>query len=98
MGLRYTLDELKRKADGIVPLGATHLALSGNGGILQKDKTVNTEALRKKIDIINRLARHCQQLGLRLVYHNHAEEFSANAAEINELLRQTDPKLWRKNL
>ena len=92
MGLRYTLDELKQKTEGIVMLGASHLALSGNGGILKKDKTVNQEALRKKIDIINRLAQHCQQLGLRLVYHNHTEEFSANAAEINELIRQTDPK------
>ena len=92
MGLRYTLDELMQKADGIVTLGAGHLALSGNGGILTKDKTVNAEALHKKIGIISGLAQHCQQLGLRLVYHNHAEEFSANAAEINEILKQTDPK------
>jgi sugar phosphate isomerase/epimerase len=68
-------------------------APSGAGGILTKDGKLDQDALSKKVETILRLAKRCQQAGLRLVYHNHKEEFSAGGAEIQELLRRTDPEL-----
>jgi sugar phosphate isomerase/epimerase len=91
-GLKWPLEQLMKYADGAAALGALHLALSGIGGMLNKDGTLKQDALAKKIETINRLGDHCHKAGLRLVYHNHAEEFSAGGAEIEQLLSRTNPE------
>lgn len=93
-GLQLGLERLRRNADGAAALGAERFVLSGGGAkILQSDNRVDEKALAKKVETINRLGKHCRQAGLRLVYHNHTAEFAAGGAEIEQLLRQTDPEL-----
>ena len=94
VGLQQTPDSLDRCVDGAAALGAKHLALSGAArGIVADDGTLNQDALAKKVDAITRLATLCRKAGLRLAYHNHTEEFRSGGAEIEELLRRTDPDL-----
>jgi sugar phosphate isomerase/epimerase len=90
-GVKPATENLDRYVEGVAALGATHFALSGAGGIT-KDGKLNQEALAKKVEDIARIAKRCQKAGLRLVYHNHKEEFKADGAEMGELLRRTDPE------
>ena len=86
-GLRFGMDELQRSIDGAASLGAERFALSGAGAVLVK------EAVRHKAESINQVGKRCKQAGLRLVYHNHESEFAAGGAEIEEIVRLTDPEL-----
>jgi len=93
VGLGFPMNELEAMIEGVATLGATRFALSGAGKLLTADGHLDQEALRKKVESITRLARHCQRAGLRLVYHNHGQEFASQGAEIEALLQQTDPEL-----
>jgi inosose dehydratase len=94
VGLQQTPDSLDRCVDGAAALGARHLAVSGAAkGIVAEDGKLNEDALAKKVEAILRLAALCRKAGLRLAYHNHTEEFRSGGAEIEELLRRTDPDL-----
>jgi sugar phosphate isomerase/epimerase len=90
-GVGQKADYLDKAVDGVASLGAKHFAVSGSGGVV-KDGKLNQEALTKKIEAIARVAKRCQQAGLRLVYHNHQAEFLAGGVEIQEILRRTDPQ------
>jgi sugar phosphate isomerase/epimerase len=92
-GLRQDTDYLDRSVEGAASLGATRFALSGAGGVMTKDGKLNQDALATKVEAMTRVAKRCQKAGLRLVYHNHKEEFMAGGAEMGELLRRTDPEL-----
>ena len=93
VGLRFAIDELEPLIDGSATLGATRFALSGLGKPLASGGRLDQEALGKKVESMSRLARRCQRAGLRLVYHNHGQEFASQGAEIEALLQQTDPQL-----
>lgn len=71
-----------------VKLGAERLILSG--------APPPDEAGRKtKAEALNRAGALAAKLGLTLAYHNHWPEFEHNGAEIEFLLRETDPaKVW----
>jgi sugar phosphate isomerase/epimerase len=92
-GLGQTPEYLDRSVEGAASLGAKRFALSGAGGIGTKEGQLKQEALDKKIEAIMRLAKRCQEAGLRLVYHNHGAEFTAGGAQIEALLNRTDPQL-----
>jgi inosose dehydratase len=93
-GLQQTPDSLDRYVAGAAALGAKHLALSGAAkGIVDADGKLNEDALAKKVDAITHIATLCRKAGLRLAYHNHTVEFQSGGAEIEELLRRTDPDL-----
>jgi sugar phosphate isomerase/epimerase len=93
VGLRQSADSLERCVDGAAALGARHLALSGAGSIQNKDGTLNTETLGKKIEAMTHVGTLCRKAGLRLAYHNHVDEFSGGGVEMEELLKRTDPEL-----
>jgi sugar phosphate isomerase/epimerase len=92
-GLGQTPEYLDRAVEGAASLGAKRFALSGAGGIGTKEGQLKQEALDKKVEAITRLAKRCQGAGLRLVYHNHGAEFTAGGAQIEALLKRTDPQL-----
>jgi sugar phosphate isomerase/epimerase len=92
-GMGQAAEYLDRCIEGAAALGAKRFALSGAGGVGSKDGKLNAEALDKKLQTITRLAKRCQQNGLRLVYHNHGAEFAAGGAQIEALLKRTDPEL-----
>ena len=91
IGLKQVSELLEALVEGAAALGAKQLALSGAGGVVSKDGKLNETALVKKVDDLTRVAARCHQSGLRLAYHNHREEFVSKGAEIEELLRRTDP-------
>lgn len=75
-------------AEGGAKLGAERLILSG--------APPPDEAGRKrKAEALNRAGAFAQKLGLTLAYHNHGPEVENHGAEIEFLLRETDPaKVW----
>jgi sugar phosphate isomerase/epimerase len=93
VGLRFSVEELEPLIDGSATLGASRFALSGAGKPLTSAGRLDHEALDRKVESINRLARRCQRAGLRLAYHNHGQEFADGGLEIEALVRQTDPEL-----
>lgn len=90
IGIKFGLEQLGSWVKGAASLGAKKFVLSGQNSLLKKDNTLDQAALREKVATLNQLSKLCQAAGLRLVYHNHRPEFSANASEMEELLRQTD--------
>ncbi len=90
IGTRFGLEQLAVWIKGAASLGAEKFVLSGEKSLLKKDQTLDRDALEKKVALLNRLSKHCREAGMRLVYHNHRPEFAANAAEMEELLSQTD--------
>lgn len=85
------MELVQKVADGLAPLGAQRLILSGGG--LLKDGKVDAEALTRKAAGLNAAAKYCRSKGLRLAYHNHGPEFMQNGLEIEGLYRLTDPAL-----
>jgi sugar phosphate isomerase/epimerase len=95
VGLRFPVEQIEAMVNGSATLGATHLALSGQGTSLTSDGRLDPDALKAKVEAIDRLARHCAGRGVRLAYHNHTQEFAAGGAEIEALLERTDPeRVW----
>ena len=77
-------DLYERVAAGGAKLGAQRLILSG--------APPPDEAGRKrKADALNRAGTFASKLGLKLAYHNHGPEMEHNNAEIEFLMRETDP-------
>jgi inosose dehydratase len=74
----------ERVAAGGAELGAERLILSG--------APPRDEAGRKrKAEALNRAGDFAARLGMKLAYHNHGPEVRQNGAEIEFLLRATDP-------
>lgn len=82
------LDLITRVTDGAARLGAQRLILSG-GGLTSSDQS----ALQRKAEGLNAAGKYAKSKGLGLAYHNHAPEFAQGGAEIEGLLRHTDPEL-----
>ncbi|MGI8744230.1 MAG: sugar phosphate isomerase/epimerase family protein [Bryobacteraceae bacterium] len=80
-------DLLTSVADGGKALGAERLIVSGAS-------TPEPEALTRKAKALNRIGEYSRARGLALAYHNHGPEFSNNYAQIEGLLRETDPALF----
>lgn len=77
-------------ARGGAALGAQRLILSG--APVSNESGLDQDALKQKIDALNRAGHFAKSAGLRLVaYHNHAPEFAHDGAEILALMRETDP-------
>lgn len=78
----------ERVALGGASLGAERLILSGAPGDSET-------GLKKKAGALNGAGEIAAKAGLKLAYHNHGPEFENHGAEIESLLRQTDPaKVW----
>ncbi len=78
----------ERVASGGARLGAEWLILSGAPG-------GSETGLKRKAGALNRAGESAAKAGLKLAYHNHGPEFENSAAEIEFLLRETDPaKVW----
>ena len=76
---------LRKIADGSSALGAEYLILSGRG-VGQVDGQLNRDILNQKIAALLEVAQYCHDLGLKLSYHNHADDFLRNGAELDALL------------
>jgi sugar phosphate isomerase/epimerase len=79
------LDFLKKTAAGSSALGAEYLVLSGRG-VGEVNGQLDREALKRKIAALLEFAQYCDDVGLTLAYHNHADDFILDGAEIDELL------------
>lgn len=89
--LSRDFDELLKKADTAAAFEAKRLAV--NGAVLKppRNERPSEEDLKAKVEKISRLGAHCHKAGLRLLYHNHVDEFFADGFELREFLRRTDP-------
>ena len=76
---------LRKIADGSSALGAEYLILSGRG-VGEVDGQLNRDILKQKIAALLEIAQYCHDLGLTLTYHNHADDFLRNGAELDALL------------
>jgi sugar phosphate isomerase/epimerase len=77
-------------ARGGAGLGAQRLILSG--APVSNDSGLDEATLSRKIEALNQAGLVAKRAGMRLAaYHNHAPEFAHNGAEINALMRGTDP-------
>ncbi len=85
------MDLVKTTADGAAALGAERVIVSGAG--LEKGGVVGAQDLAAKVAGLHAAARYCKDKGLRLAYHNHGPEFAAGGAEMNGLIKGTDPGL-----
>ena len=74
----------ERVATGAARLGAERLILSGA-------PAADEPARKRKSDALNQAAAFAARSGLGFAYHNHGPEFANGGAEIEFLLRQTDP-------
>jgi len=85
------MDLVKATADGTAALGCRRVIVSGGG--LVKDDKVDPQTLAAKVAGLNAAAKYCHDKGLEFAYHNHGPEFAAGGAEINGLIKGTDPAL-----
>lgn len=83
--------------EGLEPLieisasfGAERLVLSGTG--LFEDGRLDAGKLKAKAAYLNRTGEFCRQHGMRFTYHNHQGEFHGGSVEMEELLKQADPR------
>jgi inosose dehydratase len=77
-------DLYERIALGGARLGAERLILSGAPAGIQ-------DGLKQKAGALNRAGEFAAKARLKLAYHNHGPEFENGGAEIDFLLRETDP-------
>lgn len=80
-------DQIKQVVDGGAALGAERLILSGGS-------TPDAAALSRKAGALSRAGNYCRGKGIGLAYHNHFAEFENGAAQIEGLLKETDPALF----
>jgi sugar phosphate isomerase/epimerase len=73
-------------ARGGAALGAKHLVLSGG-------PAADAEALKRKVDALNKAGAFAKSVGLTAAYHNHWLEFESKVGEVDALYTQTDPSL-----
>ena len=81
-------DLYQRVAWGGARLGAERLILSGAPG-------GGEAGSKRKAGALNRVGELAARSGLQCAYHNHSPEFEDDGAEIEYLMRETDPaKVW----
>ena len=86
-------DGFARRAAGVAALGGERIVLSARGVPVPAGGRVDEAALREKASRLDALAAIAKQNGVRIAYHNHNPEFAYNNAEIEGLVRFTDPSL-----
>ena len=74
----------ERVAGGGAGLGAERLILSGAA-------SPDEAARKRKAEALNRAGEFAARLGLELAYHNEVSDMKDNGAEVEWLLRETDP-------
>ena len=89
-----SIDFLKRIAAGSSALGAEYIVLSGHG-VGEVDGKLNQDKLKRKIEALTETAQYCKDVGLTLAYHNHADDFLQNGAEIDAILSSRRSDLIR---
>ncbi len=89
-----SIDFLKRIAAGSSALGAEYLVLSGRG-VGEVDGKLNQDQLKRKIEALTETAQYCEDVGLTLAYHNHADDFVQNGAEIDAILSSIKSGLFQ---
>lgn len=82
-------DLIDRVADLAGRLGARWLVMSGRSA--SADRSLDTAALRRKVDALNKAGEYCAGRKLGLAYHNHHQEFLLQGAEMEQLLALTEP-------
>jgi sugar phosphate isomerase/epimerase len=78
---------IQRVADGGAALGAQRLILSGGS-------TPDPASLNRKAEALSRAGNYCRERGLQLAYHNHLPEVENDCAQLEGLLKATDPRLF----
>lgn len=73
-------------ARGGAALGAQHMVLSGA-------PATDGEALKRKVDALNKAGAFAKSVGLKAAYHNHWFEFESKIGEIDALNSRTNPSL-----
>ncbi len=84
-----SLDFLRAIATGSAALGAEYLILSGRG-VSDPNGELNKEALSRKISALKDVAHVCNDSGIKLAYHNHADDFLNNGAEVDAILSASE--------
>jgi sugar phosphate isomerase/epimerase len=91
------IQKIRRVAGVTAAMGATYLIVSGRH-LPHPEGKLDLTAVHAKMASLNRLGEACKEEGLKLCYHNHAQEFQDQPPEMNFLLKETDPKLVWLNL
>lgn len=88
------IEDLRRVAGTTATMGATYMIVSGYR-LPRVEGKLDENAAHNKMEGLNRLGRISLEEGLKLCYHNHAQEFEDDPSEMSFLLRETDPKwVW----
>lgn len=84
-------DLWRRVVDGGAQLGAERLILSAQSA--SPNGIPDSEMLKRKVDALNAAAKYAKKMGLGCLYHNHSAEFAGDGAEIELLIKRTNPEL-----
>jgi len=84
-------DLWRRVVDGGAQLGAERLILSA--GSASPNGIPDSEMLKHKADALTAAAKYARKMGMACLYHNHNSEFAGDGAEIELLIKKTNPEL-----
>lgn len=86
------IEGFRRTAAIAAQMGAEYFIVSGRR-LPHENGQLDQEAVRIWTDSLNRLGRVVKQEGLKLCYHNHAQEFLDHPSQMRYFFRDTDPEL-----
>jgi inosose dehydratase len=72
-------------------LGCHYIVMSSSG--LSSTGTFTPDALKEKVETLEKYGRVCKDGGMTMAYHNHMPEFANSNAEIQALADHSDPQL-----
>ena len=91
VNLRQGVEALRPAIERTAALGGEKLVTSG--AALVKEGQISEAEVKAKAAQLSQLGNLCRQHGVALTYHNHKGEFLLEAAEMEGLIRQTDPEV-----
>lgn len=84
------LDEARREADAAREIGASALVLQGGS---RPDGGLDDDAMGRLAEALNAVGAHCREIGLSASLHPHTGTAIETRAEIDAIMRLTDPAL-----
>ena len=83
-------NDLGKLAHGGAALGCHYVVMSASG--LSPTGNFTPDALKDKVEALEKYGRVCNDAGIKLAYHNHQPEFANSNAEIQALADHSNPR------
>lgn len=84
------LDEARRDADAAREIGASALVLQGGS---RPEGGLDTDAMNRLAEALNAIGAYCREIGLSASLHPHTGTAVESRADIDAIMRLTDPQL-----